>query len=113
MNTELKEHAVRYIKACKENRLMCNITHVSASGMTRHMKFFEMNKSNKQYHVYNFWYLFNALGYKSKRDSFVVGGCGMDMVFATHYNIIHKLHNLGYISKQQCAVLAQKTPIVV
>lgn len=43
-------HAERYIKACKEGRLMCSIGSVSNSGMSRSMKFFEMSKSEEGRH---------------------------------------------------------------
>ena len=35
-------------------------------------------------------------------------GCGMDMLFATNYDIIHTLHRMKFISKAKCETLAQK-----
>lgn len=107
-------NAERYIKAVKEGRLLCSIPSVSQSGMSRNMKFVEVNGSKKDgFRVYNFWALFKMLGYSESRkeqDAFLISGCGMDMVFATNYNIIHQLHNLGFITKKQCDKLSQKTP---
>jgi len=104
----------RYIKASRENRLMCSIDTVSKSGMSRTMKFFEMSKDKKtkDHYILNFYQLFCILGYTKVRDSdyFRISGCGMDMVFATHYNIIHELHGLGFITKKTRDTLAQKTP---
>ena len=109
-----KSDCERYIKASKENRIMCNIESVSKSGMSRTMSFFEMtkNKYTKEYGVLNFWSLYKALGYTSARnsDGFLINRCGMDMVFATHYNVIHDLKYLGFINDATCKVLSQKTP---
>ena len=62
------------------------------------------------YRFYNFYGFFNALGYTKSGNGFRVNGCGMDMVFNTNYVIIHKLHHLGFITKKECDILAQKTP---
>lgn len=110
------EHCKRYVKAVKEGRMICSIDSVSNSGMSRTMKFLEMSKgSNGQHYLLNFYQLFDVLGYTKVKNSdyFRIGGCGMDMVFATNYNIIHQIHGLGLINKKACSVLAQKTPHVV
>lgn len=108
----------RYIKAIKEGRMINSIGSVSSSGMSRTMKFLECakHKGENRYQYYQFWSLFKALGHreaKGDRDYFSIGGCGMDMVFATNYNNIHKLRRLGFINKQQCERLAQKTPTTI
>ena len=106
-------NAKRYIAACKQGRLMCSIDSVSASGMSRTLKFVEMNGNKKNgFYVYNFWVLFKILGFQEVKhsDYFRVHGCGMDMVFHTNYSIIHDLHHIGLISKKDCLNLAQKTP---
>jgi hypothetical protein len=106
----------RYIKAIKEGRMLCSIGSVSSSGMSRTIKFVELSKGDKNnHHVLNFWVLFKVLGYQSVKDSdyFRVHGCGMDMVFATNYNIIQELTSLGFLNKKQCAELAQKTPHII
>lgn len=104
-----------YIKAIKEGRMINSIGHVSSSGMSRSIKFVSMEKSkhNKQFYVRNFFQLFKALGYTESRARdhyFTIGGCGMDMIFHTNYSIIHSLHRLGFINKEQCSKLAQMTP---
>lgn len=109
-------HARRYIKACKEKRLMCSIGSVSQSGMSRTLKIVEMDKTHsKQFSVYNFYQLYDVLGYQKVKDSdyFRINGCGMDMVFATNYGVIHTLHRLGLINKRTCESLAQNTPHVI
>ena len=103
-----------YISATKQGRLMCNIEKVSASGMSRTMRFFELAKytDRNEYCQLNFWTLFKVLGYRQARnsDGFLINGCGMDMVFATHYNVIHDMQRLGFITRKTCDTLAQKTP---
>jgi hypothetical protein len=89
------------------------IKSVSASGMSRVIKFTSCKKgNNKQYYQRNYNCLFIALDYTESRnkDGFSISGCGMDMVFHTNYSIIHKLHRLGFINKTECEKLAQMTP---
>lgn len=110
------DHASRYIKAIKERRVICNIASVSRSGMSRTMKFVECAKNHRrnEHNYLNFMVFFRMVGHNPDRNGyFRVNGCGMDMVFATNYNIIHKLHRLGFISKKQCNSLAQNTPHVM
>jgi hypothetical protein len=111
---EFLESANRYIKATKERRLMCNIESVSSSGMRRTMSFFEMRKNpySNEYMVTPFFNLFDALGYKESKNgrSYIIDGCGMDMIFATHYNIINELYKLGLINRPTRAKLEQMTP---
>tara|TARA_R110000772_G_scaffold148901_1_gene259520 strand:- start:464 stop:901 length:438 start_codon:yes stop_codon:yes gene_type:complete len=108
--------AKRYIKAIKQGRVICNIESVSASGMSRNLKFLECNGSIKSgFYYQNFFKLFKDLGFKTPINSnaFKISGCGMDMVFHTNYTIIHQLHRLGFITKKECSILAQKTPTVI
>jgi len=113
------DHAERYIKACREYGLICNIESVSRSGMSRTLCFYQMSKGKDhngkpRYYVSQFWTLFKILGFReSKGGNFVISGCGMDMVFATNYDIVHKLYNLGFIGSKECDVLAQRTPQVI
>jgi len=113
------DHAERYIKASREHGIFCSIGSVSASGMSRTMKFFHVEKGKyngkPRYCMLNFWILFKVLGFRSAKDIdyFVIGGCGMDMVFATNYAIIHRLCRLGFIGSKECDVLAQRTPQVL
>jgi hypothetical protein len=110
------ESSKGYIKAIKQGRVICNIESVSSSGMSRNIKFLECEGSIKSgFNYRNFFKLFKDLGFKTAKNSnaFRISGCGMDMVFHTNYTIIHKLHALGFISKKECDVLAQKTPTVI
>jgi len=107
------DSAKRYIKAIKENRMICLIDTVSASGMSRTMKFISCEKSNKTFYYSNYYKMFKQLGYKpvnKNSNYFKIHGCGMDMVFATNYNIIHDFYRLGLITKKECDKLCQMTP---
>ena len=103
-----------FIEATRRGTLMCVIKSVSASGMSRVMNFnsCEKNKSKKAYWYRQYWGLFEALGYTESRNGngFTIDGCGMNMVFDTHYTIIHTLHRLGFIDRKECDKLAQQTP---
>lgn len=110
------QNAKRYVKAIKQGRVICNIESVSRSGMSRNLKFLECNGNIKSgFNYLNFWSLFDALGFRNAKNSnaFCISGCGMDMVFATNYEIIHTLYNLGFINEKECSILAQKTPTVI
>ena len=49
------DHALRYIKAIKEARMICSIGSVSKSGMSRNIKFLEMSKGENRHFLYNFY----------------------------------------------------------
>ena len=100
-----------YILAIKEGRMINVIKSVSSSGMSRVIKFTSCEGSNGRYYQRNYNCLFIALGYsEAKRDGFRINGCGMDMIFHTNYSIIHDMLNIGLITKEECAILAQNTP---
>lgn len=108
------DRAQDYIKAIKDGRVICAIGSVSKSGMSRTMKFLECSKGKHQFNYLNFFLLFRIMGENPNRDGyFRINGCGMDMVFATNYNMIHSFKNLGIINDKQCRVLSQMTPSVI
>lgn len=109
------DDAKTYIKAIKERRMLCVIKSVSSSGMSRNIKFNSCEKAKTGYWYRQYSCLFITLGYTEVKgtDSFRIGGCGMDMIFHTNYSIIHKLKNLGFITKEECEKLAQETPTVL
>lgn len=98
-----------YIKAIKERSMLCVIKSVAKSGMSRVLSF----HSYQGGYYRQYYSLFTVLGFKESacRNGFRISGCGMDMVFHTNYTIMHKLCSLGYITKEECDVLAQQTPI--
>lgn len=113
------EGMFRYAKATREGRLLAVIHSVSNSGMTRTMSFHSTERFEKtvrdgrKYSLTNYYSLFMGLGYttsRSNRDAFQIKGCGMNMVFATHYDIIHSIHRCGIINKEEFSKLCQMTP---
>lgn len=106
----------RYLKAIEQKRMINTIKSVSASGMSRTIKFTSMEKSKHGFYLSNYNMLFTVLGFSKSRSNdfyFTIGGCGMDMIFHTNYTIIHKLYSLGFINKAKCATLAQATPTTI
>ena len=100
----------KYIKVVQSGRILYTVTHVSSSGMSRNIniKSFEGAMTNGSYR--NYYMMLKILGYMFAKYSsdIKVSGCGMDMLFATNYNIIHMLHSMKFISKAKRDVLAQK-----
>jgi hypothetical protein len=90
--------ARRWIRACRQQRLLCNIVKVSPSGMSRKMKFSELVKGpqGRHYHL-NFMQFLKALGWRCDIDSasIHVAGAGMDMVFHVNYSVIGDLQQMG------------------
>jgi hypothetical protein len=108
------QDAKSYIKAIQERRMLCTIESVSASGMSRVLKFnsCEKNTNTKSFYYRSYGLLFKTLGFTEVKNSYAfrVNGCGMDMVFHTNYTIIRKFLNLGIINKEQAQKLEQMTP---
>tara|TARA_R110002020_G_scaffold174057_1_gene365063 strand:+ start:65 stop:340 length:276 start_codon:yes stop_codon:yes gene_type:complete len=71
------------------------ISHVSKSGMTRHISFFKIIDNEPEYinHEIN-----DLLDYKFSKNynGLVVGGCGMDMAFHVVYSYGKVKHDNGY-----------------
>ena len=111
----LIRNASAYINASKNGSLCCIVKSVSKSGMSRKLLFVSIDATiESKCTPYYYGYLFELLGYKSSRnysDSCItVRGCGMDMVFHTHYKVINQLCEFGFITEKECKVLSQKTP---
>ena len=108
---DFERYSFKYIAALKEQRLMCKIHSVSQTGMSRTMSFHSLEKPEDETRYYLNFYggFFEALGYKGLKgkDYFRVHGCGMDMVFATNYNVISYLRDLGFVKDEELADLQQ------
>jgi hypothetical protein len=113
---DIAEHCLRYVSAVREGRALVNIESVSKSGMSRVMSFYEVAKwdqpmrDGRKFGLLNFNLLFRVTGHTPSGDGFRISGCGMDMVFATNYNLMHHLARLKVITPDQCKKLAQMTP---
>lgn len=98
-----------YIKALKSGRLQYTVTHVSNSGMSRDIfiQSYEGTMTKGYFRQYSM--LTEILGYKRVNWADIrVSGYGMNMLFATNYNICHDLKRIGLITKKECEVLCQK-----
>ena len=100
-----------YIKALKSGRLQYTVTNVSKSGMSRDIFIQSYEGTMTKGHFRTYFGMLKVFGYKeaSKYSSDIrVGGCGMNMLFATNYNICHDLKRIGLITKKECELLCQK-----
>ena len=107
--TAFVNDAKAYIAAVKSGRILYTVTSVSKSGMSRNIsvKSFEGKMTEGWYR--NYYVFLRILGYSLDTGYNIrVSGCGMNMLFATNYNIIHSLHRMGFVSKKECGVLCQK-----
>ena len=99
-----------YIKALKSGRLQYRVTNVSKSGMSRDILISSYEGSMNKGYYRNYTLMLEVLGHKfaSKYSSEIkISGCGMNMLFATNYNIIHTFKRIGLINQKSCDVLAQ------
>ena len=100
-----------YIKALQSCRLQYEVTKVSPSGMSRHIRITSFEGTMAKGYYRSYVGLLGALNYKFAGEYFqdiVVRGCGMDMRFNTNYNICHTLCSMKFISKAKCQALAHK-----
>lgn len=100
-----------YIKALKSGRLQYTVTHVSNSGMSRNIFIQSYEGTITKGHFRTYFSMLQVLGYKeaSKYSSDIrVGGCGMNMLFSTNYNICHDFKRMGLITEKECEILCQK-----
>ena len=100
-----------YIKALKEGRLQYLVMNVSSNGMSRNIliQSCEQNKTNNNFYFRQYSRMFEMLNYKLDKDYNIrVSGCGMNMLLATNYNLIHTFKNMNIISDSEAEILAQK-----
>ena len=99
-----------YIKALKSRRLQYMVTNVSKSGMSRDILISSFEGSMTKGYYRNYASMLEVLGFSfvpKYLSEIRVKGCGMNMLFATNYNIIHTFKNINLISKKQCEILSQ------
>ena len=103
--------AKTYIKAVKSCRIHYSVTQVSASGMSRNISIMSYEGSMSKGYYRNCFAMLRVMGYRSAdkySHDIKVSGCGMNMLFATNYNIIHSFYRMGFINKTTCDTLAQR-----
>jgi len=98
-----------YIKAVQSGRILYKVMTVSKSGMSRTISISSFEGTMTQGYYKNYINLLEAMGYKiNDNGDAKITGCGMNMLFATNYNIIHSLHKMKFISQAKRDILAQK-----
>jgi len=102
--------AKEWIKCIGNGTTMCIVVSVSRSGMSRRLKY--VSFVGGHYRVWSRF--FSALGYKPDgNNAITVSGCGMDLNFNHCYNVAHKLHSLGLLSKLRLSGVSQSTPTIM
>ena len=106
--------AVQYIQGVRQRRVISCVHSVAPSGMSRKASLKMLIKCSSE-NSFNMLYLnaFAQLVTGDKRDkdgNIILTGCGFDVVWDLNYRIINSLCYLGFISKKECAVLAQQSP---
>ena len=106
------DDAKTYINAVKDGRILYNLQKVSQSGMSRLINVMSCEKLEcyncRKYYYRTYCQMFAVMGYHVNKEGLVrVNGCGVNMMFATNYDLIMNFLNLGFISKTQCEVLRQ------
>lgn len=98
-----------YIAAVKSGRILYNVVSVSKSGMSRNITIQSYEGTMKNGHYRSYTKMMSILGYNAINWSeYRISGCGMNMLFATNYNLIHTFYRMGIITKKSCDILAQK-----
>jgi len=87
---------INTVRGFKGSEIYCNIVKVSASGMTRKMKFYSI----KENRLINITDEFAAIcDYTMDKDyNLIVPGCGMDMVFSVITSLNKRIALLDNIS---------------
>ena len=102
--------AKTYIKAVESGRILYEVLSVSSSGMSRQIMIKSYEGTMKKGYYRSYYGFLNALGYRfnKDRDGIIVCGCGMNMLFATNYNIIGRLKFMGFLNDSKAKTLQQK-----
>lgn len=90
----LNEYDRELLEDVRNQKVYCNITKVSQSGMTRKMRFYAISKKDGE--LRNVTYLISGIADygMDKNHDLIVGGCGMDMIFSV-------LSNFNYAMARQ------------
>ncbi len=101
-----------YYHAAMNGTLIYSVASVSSDGLSRTIKinYLERAENSKRFYLYNFWGLLKCLGFRMSRkyeSAVCVSGCGMDMVFDTHYRICSCMQTLGMIDEEEFRVISQ------
>jgi len=101
-----KRNAERFIKALKEERILCSVQSVSKSGASKVIAFREIVKCGKKFSILQFDWFLEQLGYTAKNNGISIGGCGMDMIFHTLNSVAGTLKANGFKVPENYTILA-------
>ena len=98
-----------YIEAVKSGRVLYEVVSVSASGMSRKVIIRSFEGTMEKGFYRNYRQMLEIFGHKMNKDySITVKGCGMNMLFATNYDLIGQMERLGFIDKELSDDLKQR-----
>ena len=101
--------AKAYVAAVSSGRINYTVIKVSRSGMSRTLRIQSYEGTRLKGYYRSYFLMLRCLGYTTTpNDDIRVAGCGMNMVFATNYDIIFSFYRMGFITKKSCDVLCQK-----
>ena len=104
----LEKDCKAYIEAVKSGRILYTVESVSASGMSRKINIKSFEGTMEKGFYRNYFAMLEIFGYKINKDyTITVKGCGMNMLFATNYDLINQMHKIELLDKETCDVLAQ------
>ena len=108
-NVEMFEKDCKtYIEAVRSGRILYNVEHVSASGMSRRITVKSYEGTMEKGYYRNYFAMLEVFGYKQNKDyTITVKGCGMNMLFATNHDLINKMYKMELLDKKTCDILAQ------
>ena len=111
---EFEQIALRYIRAVEQRRVICFIQGDSHSEITKHVTFL-MCVKNKGFSTYTYHYLNQFIGSAAgiplnNRNELIVRGYGRVIMLSTHYQVIQRLRQAGFLKKKKAEELARMTP---
>ena len=91
------------MKKCKDKKCFAIVTHVSNSGMSRNIHFMAITKRGDMYNLDGFIHRITGYSFSSNYEGLRIGGCGMDMIFNTLYNLnsYALMYNVIKVSKKK------------
>lgn len=98
---EKKELLKELKKDLKNKKIIAIVSHVSQSGITRHIKFAYVGKNGYMYNISYKMAKILDYSYNNNTNSIIVKGCGMDMIFHCLYNLNSYAIMYGVVRKSK------------
>lgn len=77
----------KVMQKCDNKRVYATVLHVSATGMSRVIKFIAITKRGRVYNLNEMIHRITGYAWDHNYYGLRVYGCGMDMIFNTLYNV--------------------------